>query len=355
MIEFKSLINKFIGKNNINKIKHIRSFMYYKKFKVWKYKKKIVYLLTPNHGNMGDQAIAYATEKYLKENFSEYDILEFHKDEIYKYAETIKKILNKDDLIVLHGGGNLGNLYMVEEEARRSVIEKFPENKIISMTQTISFTKDSNGQKELNRTKQIYNNHKDLTIIARENLSFKIMKEELINCKIIINPDIVFYLSDIFNDDIANRNTIMTCLRSDKESILGNRKQFFLDKLKTKYSGVFEYDTVINKQLDKLSRNKELKDMFDKFANSKVVITDRLHGMVFCVITKTPCIVTKSLDHKVIGTYEWVKDLNYIKLVDNLNFDEIEILINELINLKEKSRVNFKEKYFNKLKSKIIE
>lgn len=355
MGKIKALIFKYIGENNTDKIKHIRSIMYYKKFKAWKHKKKIIYLLTPNHGNMGDQAIAYATEKYLEENFKEYDILEFHKDEIYKYVETIKRILNEDDLIVLHGGGNLGNLYMAEEEARRFVIEKFPENKIISMTQTISFTKDSNGQKELNRTKQIYNNHKDLTIIARENLSFKIMKEELINCKIINNPDIVFYLSDTFSDDITNRKTIMTCLRSDKESILGNQKQFFLDKLKTKYNNVFEYDTVINKHLDKSSRDKELEDMFDKFANSKVVITDRLHGMVFCVITKTPCIVTKSLDHKVIGTYEWLRDLNYIKLVDNLNVDEIEILINELINLREKSKINFKEKYFNKLKSKITE
>ena len=93
--------------------------------------------------------------------------------------------------------------------------------------------------------------------------------------------------------------------------------------------------------------------VFDKFFGARVVITDRLHGMVFCAITKTPCIVTKSLDHKVTGTYEWIKDLNYIKLVDNLNFDEVEKLITELSSIKEYSYIDFDSMYFNKLREKI--
>lgn len=354
MGKFKALIAKCLGNNNTNKIKQVISLIYYRRFKQYKNKKKILHLLTPTHGNMGDQAIAYATERYLKENFIEYEILEFYRDDIYKYAETIKKLLNKDDLIFLIGGGNMGNLYIAEEKSRRFVIEKFSENKIISMTQTISFTKDNEGHQELSKTKEIYNNHRDLTIIAREKYSFKIMKEEFTSCKIIENPDIVLYLSDSFNDNIANRKNIMTCLRSDKESILGNQKQNFLNKLKTKYDNVFEYDTVINRYVDRSTRIDELNDMFDKFSASKVVITDRLHGMVFCAITKTPCIVTKSLDNKVIGTYEWIKDLNYIRLVDNLNFNEVEILMKELINLKEKSQINLKKKYFDNLRAKII-
>ncbi len=303
---------------------------------------------------MGDQAIAYATNKYLKENFKEYEVLEFYKDEVYKYAETIKMILNKDDLIFLIGGGNMGNLYMSEEKARRFIIKNFPKNKIISMTQTISFTKDDKGKKELDKTKEIYNNHEYFTIIAREKFSFEIMKREFVNCKIIENPDIVLYLSDDYDDNIENRKNIMTCLRNDKESILGDQKKFLLDKLRTQYGNIFEYDTVINRNVNKTNRVEELKDMFNKFSSAKIVITDRLHGMVFCAITKTPCIVTKSLDNKVTGTYEWLKDLNYIKLVDNLNFNEIEKLISELINLNEKSQINFKERYFSKLRYKII-
>ena len=41
-----------------------------------------------------------------------------------------------------------------------------------------------------------------------------------------------------------------------------------------------------------------------EFAGAQLVITDRLHGMVFCYLTNTPCIVFSNYNHKVLGTYE---------------------------------------------------
>lgn len=57
---------------------------------------------------------------------------------------------------------------------------------------------------------------------------------------------------------------------------------------------------------------------FKDFQKSKLVITDRLHGMVFCAISGTPCIAFSNYNHKVKGTYDWIKDLDYIKYVDNI-------------------------------------
>ena len=54
-----------------------------------------------------------------------------------------------------------------------------------------------------------------------------------------------------------------------------------------------------------------------EFAGAKLVITDRLHGMVFCAITGTPCIVVDSKSPKVRGCYEWIKNLDYIRFVDD--------------------------------------
>ncbi|MFB8735822.1 polysaccharide pyruvyl transferase family protein [Bacillus sp. SL00103] len=36
------------------------------------------------------------------------------------------------------------------------------------------------------------------------------------------------------------------------------------------------------------------------YVKAQVVVTDRLHGMIFCAITKTPCVVLRSFDHKVM-------------------------------------------------------
>ena len=51
----------------------------------------------------------------------------------------------------------------------------------------------------------------------------------------------------------------------------------------------------------------------DKFSKAELVITDRLHGMIFSVITKTPCLVFDNKNHKISETYTaWLKDCNYI-------------------------------------------
>ncbi|WP_302653658.1 polysaccharide pyruvyl transferase family protein [uncultured Clostridium sp.] len=344
-------ITKFFSEDSINKIKYIISFRYYNLFKRYKNKKKIIHILTPLHGNMGDQAIVYATNKYFKDNFDDYEIIEIYRCDIYKYMKAIKKVVNPNDLIVLIGGGNMGNIWIDEERDRRFVIKNFPNNKIISMPQTISFTPDVDGKKEFLNTQEVYNKNKNLILISRENTSYNIMNENFKRKNVILNPDTVLYLNNTIHDDKFKREYIMTCLRNDKESVLGSNKEKVITDLKRDYGQVVEFDTVINKTVIKEEREKELNKMFDKFLKAKVVITDRLHGMVFCAITKTPCIVTKSLDHKVTGTYKWIKDLNYIRLVESIEFENIKPIIEELNNIKEKNDINFKEMYFDKLTS----
>lgn len=353
MIKLKSKIISMLGDKNVKKLEYFGGFKYYNEFKKYKNEKKIIHIMTPVHGNMGDQAIVYATNLYLKNEFKDYKVIEVYRNDVYRYLKSIKKILNKNDIVALIGGGNMGNLWIDEEIDRRFVINKLKNNKIISMPQTISFTDNTEGNQEFRKSINIYNKSNDLTLIARENKSYKNMIKSF-NCKnIILNPDMVLYLNNKLNNKNIKRKYIMTCLRNDKEGVLGKDKENLISNLKNKYSNLLIYDTVIDRKVTKEKREEELNNMFDKFFGARVVITDRLHGMVFCAITKTPCIVTKSLDHKVTGTYEWIKDLNYIKLVDNLNFDEVEKLITELSSIKEYSDIDFDSMYFNKLREKI--
>ena len=350
----KKLLTKILGEKNVARLKILRGYKYINYFNEYKNKKKIIHILTPTHGNMGDQAIVYATNKYLKDNFSEYKLIEVYRKDIYKYFYAIKRIINKDDIIILIGGGNMGNLWIQEEIDRRFIIDSFKKNKIISMPQTISFTDDCIGKKEFNITKKIYNKNNNLTLIAREKKSYKIMKENFKKNNIILNPDTVLYLNDLFDIEFSKRKGIITCIRNDKESLLKENKHILINELKKNYNDVYEYDTVIDKLVSKENREKELKKMLNTFRGCKLVITDRLHGMVFAAITKTPCIVTKSLDHKVIGTYEWIKELNYIRLVDNFDFKNIKPLIDELEYLKEYTKIDLNTEYFYKLKDKLI-
>ncbi|PRR76503.1 polysaccharide pyruvyl transferase family protein [Clostridium thermopalmarium] len=348
------IIKRIIPRKLKFKLEYALSISKKKELAKYKNTKKIIYCLVPAHGNLGDQAIAYATEKFLHDNFKEYEVLEFERDEIYKYGQAIKSILNKDDLIILHGGGNMGNLYIQEEEPRRFIINNFKNNKIISMTQTITFTDDNKGNIEKEKTIKSYNKNSNLTLLAREDKSYETMCKLFKNNKVIEVPDIVFYLEDLFEAN-QKRSYIMTCLRKDKESYFKEKTEKFLEEIKNTYKNVVESDTTVNRTVNKNSREKELFKIWNDFKNAKVVITDRLHGMIFATITKTPCIVLRSLDHKVIESYKWVKNLNYIRFIEDLDIENIKMLIEELSNLKNMDRTYFKEKYFYKLITQLRE
>jgi pyruvyl transferase EpsI len=65
-------------------------------------------------------------------------------------------------------------------------------------------------------------------------------------------------------------------------------------------------------------RKAVLEFKLSQFRSAKIVITDRLHGMVLAAITGTPCIVFSNYNQKVLGTYDWIKDLNYIRFVRDI-------------------------------------
>ena len=56
-----------------------------------------------------------------------------------------------------------------------------------------------------------------------------------------------------------------------------------------------------------------------QFSSSKLVVTDRLHGMIFSAITNTPCICFDNKNGKVSAQYEWIRNNSYVKLVDGLD------------------------------------
>jgi pyruvyl transferase EpsI len=52
--------------------------------------------------------------------------------------------------------------------------------------------------------------------------------------------------------------------------------------------------------------------------------------MIFSVITETPCIVFNNLDGKIEHQYEWVKNLEYIKFIND--YTSLETTIDKLLN-----------------------
>lgn len=313
-------------------------------------KKYRAYVLDiPEHGNLGDQAIAIAEMAFLKKFFSDYEVLEFSYYDIPSFINWIKNDYKEGDIVFLHGGGNMGNMYPVEEDTRQKVISKLKDCKIVIFPQTIDFRKDRKNYSLLYKSKKIYNNHSKLTLIAREKESYKLMQKYFPKAKVILNPDIVFFLSN-YKLPKLSRDQIVLTIRNDQES----RYDFdtitkFYNSMKLEYSTIKIQDTVVGHKVNKNDRVLELNSLLLEFARAKFVVTDRLHGMILAAITQTPCIVTSALDHKVRGTYEWIKDLNYIDFANSLDSETIISKANKLEKLTAKSKINVSERYFPEL------
>ena len=106
-----------------------------------------------------------------------------------------------------------------EELLRRDMLSTFEENKIIIFPQTIFYSDTTKGQKE----KEFYfiYNRNNLTIVAREYISFERMKYLYPNANVLLTSDIVLSTNkDIFGVKQQEQKGILLCLRSDMEKAM---------------------------------------------------------------------------------------------------------------------------------------
>ena len=250
---------------------------------------------------------------------------------IGKYLEELKRTIKPEDIICLHGGGNMGTLYKKEEYDRLAILESFPNNSIISFPQTISFD-DSFFSKIFARfLKKKYSKHKNLTLFARENMSFECMSTMYPENKIFLTPDIVLSLP-MFAEK-KSRHGLIFCMRNDKERILKNLdSENLLSAAKRRFSDISFTDTTVDGVGNSFLSPDRGEQLFQKkiheLANAELVITDRIHGMIFCALSGTNCIALNNSNRKVEYEYFWLKDLPYIHFAQNIS--EAVQLLNEV-------------------------
>ena len=137
-------------------------------------------------------------------------------------------------------------------------------------------------------------------------------------------PDMVFTLNE--SHDTLERDGCLWCMRNDVERTLTDEQE---GKLKQQLVDIYgdnikESNTVLSYDVSVEKREEELKRKFNEFKSAKLIVTDRLHGMVFAAITGTNCIVINSKSPKMKGCYDWIKDLDYIAFIDDVeNIDKI--------------------------------
>ncbi|NJK50315.1 hypothetical protein HC931_21280 [Candidatus Gracilibacteria bacterium] len=143
----------------------------------------------PNHSNLGDHLI------WLGELFYITQVLKAkigYASDLKNFSgEVMEKHVGKAP-ILLHGGGNLGDLWTDYQKFREQIISTYLDRPIFILPQTLYFVKESN----LEKTAKIFNAHPNLTIFLRDDYSYKTASEAFYNCRIIKSPDMAFQMVD---------------------------------------------------------------------------------------------------------------------------------------------------------------
>ncbi len=310
----------------------------------------------PFHSNLGDQAQSYCIEQWAKKNYPDYNIWIFDTMFVsfndYQLLNVIRKLIRLSDKIFLHSGYHTTDLYMLEENMQRKVVQLFPDMRIVILPQTIYYK----NHEQLEKAKSIYNAHPDLHLLCRDDVSFATAQKEFANCKLMKFPDIV--TSMIGSKHYENpRKGIFLCMRNDKEAFYSKER---IEQLRQELSDIDDVtlgDTTISMPAKEIiaNRAKVLNDTWNQYSQYRVIITDRYHGTIFSLIAGTPVLVLSSSDHKLSSGVKWFPEefSDYVHYVPDINTVREQVERVYAADLDYRLPPYFQEKYYSKLKGLI--
>lgn len=292
-----------------------------------------VYWDIPFHTNTGDILIFKGTIDYLKKK----------KGKCLDIGSRVTANLNKvkeGTIILLHGGGNFGDIYGGSNPFRLKVIEKFPNNRIIIIPQSIHYNSIEKQESDFKKLKL----HNNLYVLLRDNVSLSLAENYLPNNSFLC-PDMAFCISNSYLEKYSKKKptkSVFLLKRIDKEKVKSN------DELNIKYEEtgdwpLFDKRTFITRWLGILTKcrrfitNKPVY-YFAKYIHFPVnmhiglsflskfdtIYSDRLHGTIAAILLKRKIIILDNSYGKstrFYNTFLKQQDSNLISI-----FEEKDIL-----------------------------
>lgn len=283
--------------------------------------RKAIFIETPDIPNLGDQAITMAERRlvsalvdaphvYIESGQSE-DVLPYVRD-----------LTTPDDLVLINGGGSMGDLYVPNEERKCAWIDAFRGNRIIYCPQTVTYVGGAYSRALRGHAARLYRSVGDLHLFAREMNSYRLMRDYYPGVDVGVTPDIVLSMGGMdTRPSMADRDGILLCMRDDKERLVTDDVLACIERAAGGHGlAVASTDTVVRGwegRMDMGDGERAVLSKLDEFRSARLVITDRIHGMLFATITGTPCLAMDNSNGKVGFEYGWLRDLPYTRFASD--------------------------------------
>lgn len=292
----------------------------------------------PDHSNVGDNAIWLGELMLLKEVTGN----------LPKYICTISNVdfkaiadIPEDFTILIHGGGNFGDIWPQHQQFRETVIKSFRNKKIIQLPQSIKF----NNLKNIQASKVIFNNHNNLHLLVRDQQSYEFAKESY-ECNVLLSPDCAFGLGPLKRIGMPKYDLLMLMRTDDEKKVVDMDMAGTNDQgLTSRQIDWLKEDTFFMQKAYLLAAYYYLTNRFGKskrlcfynakakirlnrgvklLSQGKVVLTDRLHAHIICILLDIPNIVLDNNYGKISGYItQWTQDYQNSKLLKVLSKSEV--------------------------------
>jgi pyruvyl transferase EpsO len=285
----------------------------------------------PDSANVGDSAIWLGELAWLREAGVRVAYRCHERD----YDANILAQSCPNGLILLHGGGNLGDVWPRFQRLRERVIQDFPRRPIVQLPQTIHF-----GDPEaLALARRLFDNHPDLTILVRDVASLDLADREF-QCRAVLCPDMAFYLGALSSPRVKDVD-VLWLKRTDCESVhniaiaagaSGTVVTDWLDPWPPAVRRLREtFQPLLTRHPRKLRILRQYSEAtFDyqarqrmkigcaRLARGKVVVTDRLHGHILSLLLGIPHVVLDNSYGKVRQFHEtWTKSMPHVRWAES--------------------------------------
>ncbi|MEO8692719.1 MAG: polysaccharide pyruvyl transferase family protein [Acidimicrobiales bacterium] len=263
----------------------------------------------PQHENVGDSAIWCGETTAL--DSSRWPIAYVADRRFHNDGEMTRRL--GDGTILLHGGGNLGDLWPPHQRFRETIVANHGATKIVQLPQTVFF-QDEKAKAAAGATLL---RHGDLTLAARDQRSLEVLRSVGLQAELV--PDAAFCLGPLRRPRPRGAGSRVIWLgRTDHESLVAARGhqgitvKDWLRKPKPPFSEprertLFHMTAVAQRCRQhghgRLPVSPALSICYDKAAQRRilrgthllsaadVVITDRLHGHILCLLLGIPHVV----------------------------------------------------------------
>lgn len=268
----------------------------------------------PNHQNIGDAAIWLGEMTLLR---SLNVRVRYACDQRSYRPEQLRSAL-PHGVVLLHGGGNFGDLYPRHQRLRERVVADFPDRRVIQMPLSIAGA----SEETVRRCRPIFDCHPDLTFLLREGRSLEWFRGRFA-CRTGLAPDAATCLGNLRRPGLTDGRPLWLA-RQDREAT-GARDVVVPDGFRCQdwpgqtrraasrrlVSRVSSYAISSAPTLGSILHRPTAEMLYGRLASERVragvnllsgapaVVTDRLHGHILATLCGRPNVLLDNSTGKV--------------------------------------------------------